>query len=149
MVNNTIAGEVYVLYQCGADAPPRSDFPVGTKFFLVPLTSLSAPETVPYAFVVSGGCSVWLMRGEAALQVPDACTAAAGGFLQRCPAPCMTASTHLPTCAHLCTRLRPQDFLGLSDRVHDVSPYVTSACGQALLACPDEPRASPDFEVLR
>jgi hypothetical protein len=49
----------------------------------------------------------------------------------------------------VCAHPRPQDFLGLSDRVHDVSPYVTSSCGQALLACPDESRASPDFEVLR
>jgi hypothetical protein len=51
-VNNTIAGEVYVLYQCGADAPPAASFPEGTKFFNIPLTSVSAPETVPYAFLV-------------------------------------------------------------------------------------------------
>lgn len=52
MVNNTIAGELYVLFQCGASAPPTDDFPEGTKFFKVPLTSVSAPETVPYAFMV-------------------------------------------------------------------------------------------------
>ena len=37
--------------------------------------------------------------------------------------------------------------LGLTDRVHDVSPYVTAPCGQALLQC--EERSSPDFMALR
>lgn len=91
VVNNTIADEVYVLFQCGADAPPEADFPEGTKFFRVPLTSISAPETVPYSFV---------------------------------------------------------ELLGLTDRVHDVSEYVVSPCGQALLACPTGNRASPDFMDL-
>ena len=52
VVTNSIAGETYVLSQCGAQVPPASQFPEGTKFFTVPLVSLSAPETVPYAFVV-------------------------------------------------------------------------------------------------
>ena len=56
----------------------------------VPLTSISAPATVPYAFV---------------------------------------------------------DFLGLGDRVHDVSPYVSSPCGQALLECANS--TAPDFSLLR
>lgn len=82
MVNNTIADEVYVLFQCGADAPPEADFPEGTKFFRVPLTSISAPETVPYSFVVSragrrmvGSCTAvgsarWCMQVELLLQLP-------------------------------------------------------------------------------
>ena len=52
VVTNSIAGETYVLSQCGAQVPPADQFPAGTKFFTVPLSSLSAPETVPYAFVV-------------------------------------------------------------------------------------------------
>jgi len=43
--------------------------------------------------------------------------------------------------------LRVQEFLGLGDRVHDVSPYVASPCGQALLQCPG--RTAPDFLELR
>jgi hypothetical protein len=61
VVNNTIADEVYVLYQCGAGAPPRAAFPEGTKFFQVPLTSISAPETVPYAFLVRPPAGLWLL----------------------------------------------------------------------------------------
>ena len=52
VVNNSIAGEVYVLYQCVTQQPPVSDFPPGTRFFQVPLTSVSSPETVPFAFMV-------------------------------------------------------------------------------------------------
>jgi hypothetical protein len=52
VVNNTQANELYVLYQCPVDAPPRDQFPEGTKFFQVPLTSVSIPETVPFAFLV-------------------------------------------------------------------------------------------------
>lgn len=89
VVNNTIAGEVYVLYQCGASPPARTAFPEGTGFFQVPLTSISAPETVPYAFLAN---------------------------------------------------------LGVTDRVHDVSPYITAPCGQALLEC--EGRTSPDYMAL-
>lgn len=89
VVTNHKVNETYVLFQCGASAPDLTAFPEGAKFFQVPLTSISAPETVPYAFV---------------------------------------------------------EFLGLGDRVHDVSPYVTSACGQALLTCPG--RTSPDFSTL-
>lgn len=92
VVTNSIAIETYVLSQCGAQVPPASQFPEGTKFFTVPLVSLSAPETVPYAFV---------------------------------------------------------DFLGLTDRVHDVSPFVSAPCGQALLECPGgDSRVSPDAMQL-
>ena len=54
VVTNSIAGETYVLSQCGAQVPPASQFPEGTKFYTVPLASLSAPDTVPYAFIVRG-----------------------------------------------------------------------------------------------
>jgi hypothetical protein len=37
----------------------------------------------------------------------------------------------------------------VTDRVHDVSEYVASPCGQALLACPTGSRASPGFDELR
>ena len=57
VVTNSLANETYVLTQCGVAPPPAADFPAGTKFFTAPLTALSAPETVPYAFVVRGaGC---------------------------------------------------------------------------------------------
>ncbi|GAB4819434.1 hypothetical protein N2152v2_006480 [Parachlorella kessleri] len=49
VVNNSIAGELYVLYQCGAGEPSHDQFPAGTKFFQVPLVSISVPETIPYA----------------------------------------------------------------------------------------------------
>lgn len=42
-----------------------------------------------------------------------------------------------------------QDFLGLTDRVHDVSPFVSAPCGQALLECPGgDSRISPDAMQL-
>ena len=64
MVTNSIAGETYVLQQCGAPAPDAAQFPAGTKFFTVPLTALSAPETVPYAFVVRWARSGAAVVGE-------------------------------------------------------------------------------------
>ena len=51
VLTNNIAGETYVLYQCGTPPPAANTVPQGAKFFEIPLTSLSAPETVPYAFV--------------------------------------------------------------------------------------------------
>lgn len=51
VVKNNIADETYVLYQCGTPVPAADAVPAGSKFFEIPLTSLSAPETVPYAFV--------------------------------------------------------------------------------------------------
>lgn len=88
VVTNTIANETYVLVQCGATPPPADAIPAGAKVFQVPLTSLSAPETVPYAFVES---------------------------------------------------------LGLDDRVYDVSPFVTSPCGQKISTCG---RKGPDAMAL-
>jgi len=82
VLENKLAGESYVLYQCGTEKPDvsASGVPEGAKFFEIPLTSMSVPETVPYAFV---------------------------------------------------------EQLGLDDRVHDVSGFVTGACGQKLVECGD------------
>lgn len=88
MVTNQIANETYVLYQCGTPAP-AGDAPgvvPDAKLFQIPLTSLSVPETVPYAYI---------------------------------------------------------ELLGLDDRVHDVSSFVVSPCGQKVLACAGGV-ASPD-----
>jgi hypothetical protein len=78
IVTNKIANETYVLYQCGTPPPAADVIPAGAKVFQIPLTSISAPETVPYAFL---------------------------------------------------------EILGVDDRVNDVSPYVTSACGQKIKEC--------------
>lgn len=51
VVNNTLAGEVYVLTQCGAPAPALTSLPPGARVFSIPLTSVAVPETVPYAFL--------------------------------------------------------------------------------------------------
>lgn len=51
VVSNHIANETYVLYQCETPAPSANLFPNGTKFFKIPLVSISAPETVPFAFL--------------------------------------------------------------------------------------------------
>lgn len=51
VVSNHIANETYVLYQCETPAPSANLFPVDTKFFKIPLVSISAPETVPFAFL--------------------------------------------------------------------------------------------------
>ena len=88
VVTNKIANETYVLYQCGTSPPPAADIPQGAKVFQIPLTSISAPETVPYTFL---------------------------------------------------------EILGVDDRVNDVSPYVTSACGQKIKECG---RVGPDAMAL-
>lgn len=49
VVNNTLAGEVYVLYQCGTTLPDT--LPQGAKVFQVPLASVSVPDTTPFAFI--------------------------------------------------------------------------------------------------
>lgn len=51
IVTNKIANETYVLYQCGTAPPSADTIPAGAKVFQIPLTSISAPETVPYAFL--------------------------------------------------------------------------------------------------
>lgn len=52
IVNNTEAGEVYVLYQCGTEPPANSSIPEGAKVFSIPLTSVVVPDTTAYAFLV-------------------------------------------------------------------------------------------------
>lgn len=64
-------GEVYVLVPCGVEPPSADAFPAGTKFFTVPLTSLSAPETVPYAFVVRGAAGAARRRAPAVALCPE------------------------------------------------------------------------------
>jgi hypothetical protein len=51
VVTNTYANETYVLYQCGGTRPSANAVP-GAKIFAIPLTSVSVPDTVPYAFLV-------------------------------------------------------------------------------------------------
>jgi hypothetical protein len=141
VVTNSIADEVYVLYQCGRQ-PPATLFPNDTHFFQIPLTSLSAPETVPYAFVVSPPRFLHACIARASL--------GGGGGLpaEECllvapTARCLSITHRQPPLRphqrpsyplHL-TLLLLQELLGLDDRVYDVSPYVTSACGQKLLGC--------------
>ena len=62
LVNNSYAGELYVLYQCGVAAPPVTGFPSGTKFFAIPLSAMSVTDTSAYAFLVSpqSACQVVL-----------------------------------------------------------------------------------------
>ncbi|KDD76706.1 hypothetical protein H632_c133p3 [Helicosporidium sp. ATCC 50920] len=50
VVNNTIAGELYVLTPCGATPPAAELYPDAT-FFSTPLYSVSVLETIPYAFL--------------------------------------------------------------------------------------------------
>ena len=52
VVQNNLLNDTYVLYQCGTAPPSLSQFPAGTKLFSIPLTSVSALETVPVAFLV-------------------------------------------------------------------------------------------------
>ncbi len=51
VVTNTYTNETYVLYQCGTRRPSGS-VTRGAKVFQIPLTSVSVPDTVPYAFLV-------------------------------------------------------------------------------------------------
>jgi hypothetical protein len=61
-VTNTFTNETYVLYQCGSSRPSGS-VTAGAKVFEIPLTSVSVPDTVPYAFLVSCAASrVLLLR---------------------------------------------------------------------------------------
>ncbi len=50
-MTNTYTNETYVLYQCGSRRPSASVAP-GARIFQIPLTSVSVPDTVPYAFLV-------------------------------------------------------------------------------------------------
>lgn len=50
-MTNTYTNESYVLYQCGGTRPSANAVP-GAKLFQIPLTSVTVPDTVPYAFLV-------------------------------------------------------------------------------------------------
>lgn len=52
VVTNLYVNETYVLYQCGTARPSADMVPTGSKFFEIPLTSVSVIETVPYAYLV-------------------------------------------------------------------------------------------------
>lgn len=56
IVNNTRAGEVYLLYQCGTPNPQASntelDLPPNTKVFEVPLVSVAVTDSNAAAFLV-------------------------------------------------------------------------------------------------
>lgn len=88
VVENSVSNKTYVLYVCGTDKPAVGAAGVSEDaiFFQIPLTSVSVPETVPFAYLQA---------------------------------------------------------LEVVDRVHDVSTFVTSACGQKLAnECGD---ASPSY----
>lgn len=51
VVTDSIANLTYVLVQCGAAPPPQDKIPAGATVFQIPLTSISATETIPYAYL--------------------------------------------------------------------------------------------------
>ncbi len=56
IVTNLYVNETYVLYQCGTTAPDADVVPAGSKFFEIPLTSVTVVETIPYAYLVRPSC---------------------------------------------------------------------------------------------
>ena len=55
-VSNTLVNDTYLLYQCGTAPPVVAN---GGNLFEIPLTSVSVPDTVPYAFLVSQRLPGW------------------------------------------------------------------------------------------
>jgi hypothetical protein len=55
VTNKYSSNETYVLYPCGVSKPDASQFPAGTKFFEIPLTSVSVDDTSVLAFLVGPG----------------------------------------------------------------------------------------------
>lgn len=57
LVNNSRAGEMYLLYQCGTPNPQAAntemDLPPGTKVFEIPLASVAVTDSNAAAFLVS------------------------------------------------------------------------------------------------
>ncbi len=51
-VNVQQKNETYVLYQCGTQPPPASQFSTPVKFFEIPLAGVSVPDTTSAAFLV-------------------------------------------------------------------------------------------------
>lgn len=54
MATNLVANETYVLYQCGTTKPDASAFPAA-KFFSIPLSSVSSPDSTSAAFLSTLG----------------------------------------------------------------------------------------------
>lgn len=55
VATNLVANETYVLYQCGTPKPDASAFPAGVKFFSIPLSSVSSPDSTSGAFLSTLG----------------------------------------------------------------------------------------------
>jgi hypothetical protein len=59
IVNNSRAGETYLLYQCGTPNPQTAntelDLPAGTKVFQIPLVSVAVTDSNAAGFLVSVG----------------------------------------------------------------------------------------------
>lgn len=63
VVNNSRAGETYLLYQCGTPDPRNAntelDLPPSTKVFEIPLVSVAVTDSNAAAFLVSS-LFIWL-----------------------------------------------------------------------------------------
>lgn len=53
-MTNSLVNDTYLLYQCGTARPAGEND--ASNVFQIPLTSVSVPDTIPYAFLVSGRC---------------------------------------------------------------------------------------------
>lgn len=53
VVTNLYVNETYILYQCGTTPPTIDLVPAGSKFFEIPLTSVTVLDDTPYAYLVS------------------------------------------------------------------------------------------------
>jgi len=62
-VTNSLVNNTYLLYQCGT--LPPAGLNGAPNAFQIPLTSVSVPDTVPYAFLVSPSCAARCDRGRA------------------------------------------------------------------------------------
>ena len=58
-MTNLFVNETYILYQCGTTRPTADVVPAGSKFFEIPLTSVTVLETIPYAYLVSTDPDLW------------------------------------------------------------------------------------------
>lgn len=107
-----------MLYQCGGRRPSANALP-GAKVFQIPLTSVTVPDTVPYAFLVRLQLGLNIMQ----IQTQHA----------HCGSECMAYRIHV--------RLKrapapmPQEILNVTDRVHSVSSLAVAPCAQQLLTC--------------
>ncbi|KAL3130726.1 hypothetical protein ABBQ38_000073 [Trebouxia sp. C0009 RCD-2024] len=51
VVTNLYVNETYILYQCGTARPTIDVVPAGSKFFEIPLTSVTVLDDTPYAYL--------------------------------------------------------------------------------------------------